>query len=73
MGLVRSYGETVTREQIEKVAEWVLTQSLGKRKPQSGERYDVIYTECRFVKPIKGDHVGRVNYHNESVLTLRIK
>jgi predicted ribosome quality control (RQC) complex YloA/Tae2 family protein len=69
----RSRGETVTREQIEKVAEWVLSQSLGKRKALPGERYDVLYTECRFVKPIRGDHVGRVNYHNESVLTLRIK
>jgi hypothetical protein len=53
-------------------ARWLLSETVGKKKVIEGDRYDVIVTECRYVKPIKGDKLGRVNYQNESTLTLRV-
>lgn len=53
-------------------ARWLLKETLGKKKVIEGDRYDLIVTECRFVKPIKGDRLGRVNYQNETTLTLRV-
>lgn len=52
-------------------ARWLLAETVGKKKVITGDRYDVIVTECRFVKPIRGDRLGRVNYQNESTLVLR--
>lgn len=53
-------------------ARWLLNETLGKKKVIDGDRYDVIVTECRFVKPIKGDRLGRVNYQNEMTLSLKL-
>jgi hypothetical protein len=54
-------------------AQWLLRETLGKKKIIEGDRYDVIVTECRFVRPIKGDKLGRVNFQNEMTLTLRVR
>ncbi len=53
-------------------ARWLLNETIGKKKVIEGDRYDVIVTECRHVKPIKGDRLGRVIFQNESTLTLRV-
>lgn len=53
-------------------AKWLLNETLGKKKIIAGDRYDIIVTECRYVKPIKGDRLGRVTYQNEMTLTLRV-
>lgn len=53
-------------------ARWLLSETIGKKKVVSGDRYDVIVTECRHVKPIKGDKLGRVIFQNETNLSLRL-
>lgn len=62
----------VTDAEFAEAGRWVVEQSLGKRAAElKGERYDLLIVECRFVRPIKGDKLGRVNYVNDRVLTLR--
>lgn len=53
-------------------ARWLLNETIGKKKVIEGDRYDVIVAECRYVKPIRGDRIGRVTFQNESTLTLRV-
>ncbi|HVK60848.1 MAG TPA: hypothetical protein VM432_04825 [Bdellovibrionales bacterium] len=70
--LRRTRGRVVTDGELVQAAKWVVEQSLKKNELQlKGERYDVLIVECRFVKPIRGDKLGRVNYTNDRVLSIR--
>lgn len=60
--------DTILRE----VALWVATETKASQKLPSGSKLDVVVTECRFVRPVKGDKLGRVHYQNERVLTVVI-
>jgi hypothetical protein len=42
-----------------------------KASGKVGDVFDVLVTEVRFVKPIKGDKLGRVTYQNEKVVRHR--
>ena len=68
----RGRNRTVTDQEFFEAGQWVIEQSLGSRAAQhKGERFDLLIVECRFVKPIKGDRLGRVNYSNDRVLSVR--
>lgn len=49
---------------IKKIATWLLRETLSEKQKQMGGKFAVVYVECRHVKPIKGDKLGRVSYHN---------
>lgn len=68
----RPRGKNVDHHHILEAARWYLEQSLGKEKIKEGDRYEILLTECRYVKPIKGDRLGRVTYQNENSFMLRI-
>jgi predicted ribosome quality control (RQC) complex YloA/Tae2 family protein len=71
--LRRTRNRIVTDPEFLQVGRWVAEQSLGKRVAEMrGERLDLLIVECRFVRPIKGDRLGRVNYSNDRVLTLTL-
>ncbi len=57
---------------LREVALWVATETKASQKLPAGSKLDVVVTECRFVRPIKGDKLGRVHYQNERVLTVVI-
>lgn len=70
--LRRNRNRLVNDQELTQAGQWVIEQSLGKRAHEiKGERYDLLIVECRFVRPIKGDRLGRVNYTNDRVMTLR--
>lgn len=60
---------SVTSQHFNEVGSWLLGQF--KRVVATGEKFDVVVCECRHVRPIKGDRLGRVNYSNERVFTVR--
>jgi hypothetical protein len=64
----------VPQEVLREVALWVIEQSLSPKQKESwrGIKCEVLYCECRFVTPIRGDKLGRVNYKNEKVLSVII-
>ncbi len=68
----RARNKNVDHASLLEAARWLLNETLGKNKVITGDRYDIIVTECRFVKPIKGDRLGRVTFQNEMTLTLRV-
>ncbi|MBC86768.1 MAG: hypothetical protein CL677_06270 [Bdellovibrionaceae bacterium] len=47
-------------------------QFRSKLEKARGDKFDIIYTEVRFVRPIKGDKAGRVNYQSEQVMRVGI-
>lgn len=70
--LRRTRGRTVTESEFMEVGKWVVEQSVGKRAHElKGEQFDMLIVECRYVRPIKGDKLGRVNYTNDRVLRVR--
>lgn len=61
----RSRDQEIPFDEIQKAALWVLKESLSSKTLMPGEKYAVVLVECRFVRPIKGDKLGRVTYHSE--------
>jgi predicted ribosome quality control (RQC) complex YloA/Tae2 family protein len=61
--IVRPRNKEISTSAIQKVAEWLIKESLPKEQIRGG-KYDVVVVESRFVRPIKGDQLGRVTYHS---------
>lgn len=69
--LRRNKNQIIKHEHIQEIAQWMAEDFLSKKKSLAGLSLDIIYAECRFVRPIKGDKIGRVQYHSEN--TIRVK
>lgn len=55
------------------VAEWFVRNHLGNKVAQhAGEKFALVIAECRHVRPIKGDKIGRVTFHDERVLIYQL-
>lgn len=51
-------------------AHHLIANNFGeKKKSYVGDKFDIIVTECRFVRPIKGDRHGRVHFTDERSFT----
>lgn len=61
----RQRDQLISENEIQEVAEWVAKESLSSKSIMVGQRLAVVLVECRFVRPIKGDKLGRVTYHSE--------
>ncbi|KYG61499.1 fibronectin-binding protein [Bdellovibrio bacteriovorus] len=59
--------------EIQEVAEWLAKESLSSKSLNLGQKVAVVMVECRFVRPIKGDKLGRVNYHSEKTFNFIMK
>lgn len=67
--LLRNKGAQVGDGKIFEVATWFVRNHLGsKAASHAGEKFDIVIAECRHVKPIRGDKIGRVTYHDERIL-----
>lgn len=63
--LRRNKNYKLSQQDLVKIIDWFVRESFGSKKELNLLSFDVIYTECRYVRPIKGDKLGRVNYSNE--------
>ncbi|MEK6627917.1 MAG: hypothetical protein AABY53_04775 [Bdellovibrionota bacterium] len=57
---------------IKRVATWLVKEGLSEKKTQLGGKFSVVIVECRHVKPLKGDKLGRVTYHNAHEILIAI-
>ncbi len=71
--LHRHRDQEVPEEEIQQVAEWVARESLSQKSLQQGFKLTVVMVECRFVRPIKGDKLGRVTYHSERTFSFTLR
>ena len=68
----RPKGAQISHSALIDVGRWVVRTTFGeKSKNRRGDRFEILYTECRYVCPIKGDKVGRVTYRNEKVIRFK--
>lgn len=61
----RQREQQMGEKELQQVARWLAEESLAAKSLTLGERLAVVIAECRYVKPIKGDKLGRVTYHSE--------
>lgn len=65
----RNKGQKLPQASLEKAAQAVVAQSLPKGAKGS---FQVLYAECRYVRPIKGAKAGQVTYSHEKVMTIKV-
>lgn len=65
----REKNQNINTNEFQSVAKWLAEESLSAKSLQKGLRLDVVIAEVRFVRPIKGDKLGKVNYHSERTLS----
>ncbi len=61
--LHRQKGQNVSDQDLNRCAQWLIKEGLSQKQNQMGGRFTIVVSECRFVRPIKGDKLGRVTYH----------
>lgn len=55
--------KNVSDDVITQASQWLVKESIKNKKHMDGVKLAVVIVECRHVKPIKGDKIGRVTYH----------
>ncbi len=56
-------GERVSESMLHEAAQFLLKAQFGdKASRHAGDKFDILVAECRYVRPIRGDRLGRVNY-----------
>lgn len=71
--LFRNKNTQIGEGVVQQVLAWYVRLYLGQKfKQHSGEKFHILIAECRFVRPIKGDKLGRVTFHNERQATYQI-
>ncbi len=72
--VARNKNQAVDDNVLQKAAHHLLMAQFGsKAQRHSGEKFGVVVTECRFVRPIRGDRLGRVNYSDARTLVHQLK
>lgn len=67
--LFRNKSTSVSDAVFKQVIAWFTRIQFGKKYSNYvGDKVKVIVTECRHVRPIKGDRLGRVNYQDERII-----
>lgn len=69
----RQRDQEVPAAEIQQVAGWVAKESLSSKSIMLGQKVAVVMVECRFVRPIKGDRLGRVTYHSEKTFHFTLR
>lgn len=66
----REKNQIISETELREIALWVADETLSKKTLALGQSLNIILVECRFVRPIKGDRHGRVNFHGERNLVV---
>lgn len=67
--LFRNKHTKISDKVLHEVSAWLVKTHFGAKYAQhAGEKVAVIVAECRHVRPIKGDKIGRVTYRDERIL-----
>lgn len=71
--LFRNKSTAVSDAVLRQVIAWFVRLQFGKKYSNyAGDKLRVIVAECRHVRPIKGDRLGRVNYQDERILIYQV-
>lgn len=70
--LLRQKGQSVSDQTIQAAARWLIKEGIGSKKNMVGTKLSVVFAESRHVRPIKGDKLGRVTYHNAREILITV-
>ncbi len=56
--------------EIQDALKWFISEIKSNTKGLNHASLDILVAECRYVKPIKGDKLGRVTYSHEKVVRI---
>ncbi|MGZ3690536.1 MAG: DUF814 domain-containing protein [Pseudobdellovibrio sp.] len=68
----RQKNQNLADSALIQISKWLVTEGLSKSQTEMGGKYAVVFVECRHVKPLKGDKMGRVTYHNARELLIAL-
>lgn len=70
--LTRTRNRNVSREELMEAAKWLVKETVAKKQSLKNEKLSVVFAECRHVRPIKGDKMGRVTYQNAQQFVIAV-
>lgn len=70
--LTRTRNRSVSREELISAAHWLVKETVAKKQSLKNEKLSVVFAECRYVRPIKGDKMGRVTYQNAQQFVIAV-
>ncbi len=68
----RQKEQKIADDDLRTVASWLVKEGLHEKQTKIGGKFAVVVVECRHVKPLKGDKLGRVTYHNGREILIAI-
>ncbi len=71
MIIAREKKQEVDNASLEEFAQFLIQASGFSRSLQKGESFEVQVSECRYIRPIRGDKLGRVQVSQEEVYQFR--
>lgn len=70
--IVKNRDQKVSDEDIHKASVWLINQHIKDQSAKMGLKFAVVIVECRHVRPIKGDRIGRVTYHHPREILITV-
>ncbi|MES2801815.1 MAG: NFACT RNA binding domain-containing protein [Bdellovibrionota bacterium] len=64
--------KNVSDQVLIQASQWLVKESIKNKKHMDGAKLFVVIVECRHVKPIKGDKIGRVTYHHPREMLITV-
>lgn len=64
--------KNVSDQVLTQASQWLVKESIKNKKHMDGAKLSVVIVECRHVKPIKGDKIGRVTYHHSREMLITV-
>jgi predicted ribosome quality control (RQC) complex YloA/Tae2 family protein len=64
--------KNVSDHVLVQAGQWLVKESIKNKKNMDGAKLSVVIVECRHVRPIKGDKLGRVTYHHPREMLITV-
>lgn len=64
--------KNVSDQVLIQASQWLVKESIKNKKNMDGAKLSVVIVECRHVRPIKGDKLGRVTYHHPREMLITV-
>lgn len=64
--------KSVSDQVLVQASQWLVKESIKNKKNMDGAKLSVVIVECRHVRPIKGDKLGRVTYHHPREMLITV-
>lgn len=70
--LQKQKDRNVSDQVLVQAGQWLVKESIKNKKNMDGAKLAVVIVECRHVRPIKGDKLGRVTYHHPREMLITV-